>query len=414
MAEYPLSYSLDGRGGEGKASVSGEALSVSPSSGEPIYLSLRDILGISPADYKVSLALPSGTLVLSGLGYRYEDFVRELSKKRNELTLKDMLMADTLKMGGVTTSYSYTPLGGKESKGTCEARVYETSLVILPDSGELVRLPFCELAEMKQDGFAIILTNAYGDSLTLSAMGRLLDPFRKALSDADNALSLKAQALLKDAAPDVAPPLIAKAARLMKDGKAASRKDLDAISPSLWAGLQKKIEAAGLKDEYASLERMAQKDAMCIGIKRSLMGDMEGEYVWFLAPIRSRNAVAMEATSAEGSGKATYIFRVMDRAAFQRKPDSIGEGLPAFLAKVNRCMIGINFRREPIYVSDDQLGDPKYSGYRFSIARLDALRDLRSLFIGRVIHNESWQKNLDALLSFSEKSGGRWKGEESE
>ncbi len=418
---FPLSFSLNGKEPqEGSASLSEDSLSVIPSFGEASIFSFRDMLSIGSAEYRIEISLRGGeSLAISGLGYKHEDFLRALFQARNELALGDMLMGEGMKMGSVRADFSRVSEEGAATSGQCEARVYETALVLLPDSGDLLRLPFCELAGMKQEGFSLIIQGEFGEKVALSAMGRQLDPFRKALSDAANELTLKAQALLKDCAPDATPAQVAQAARLMRDGRAARRGELDAISPSIWAGLQKRVEAAGLGAEYGWLEGKSRKESMCIGIKRSLMGDLEGEYIWFLAPIyeagRPANAIAMEAASASGSGKATYLFRMIGRGeARGMGGGELEKRLPASLGLISRCMIAVNFRREPIYLDERRLDEPKYSRYRFSIARLSRLRELRALFIGRVVHGDSWKKGIEALLDFnsSAQDDSRWQGGE--
>ena len=66
-------------------------------------------------------------------------------------------------------------------------------------------------------------------------------------------------------------------------------------------------------------------------------------------------------------------------------------------------MIDINFRREPIYLSDDSLDSPKYTQYRFAVAKIQSLRILRSLSIGRVIHSsfDQWKNDITNLLDLN-------------
>ena len=66
-------------------------------------------------------------------------------------------------------------------------------------------------------------------------------------------------------------------------------------------------------------------------------------------------------------------------------------------------MIDINFRREPIYLSEDSLDSPKYTQYRFAVAKIPGLRILRSLFIGRVIHSsfDQWKNDATNLLDLN-------------
>ncbi len=48
--------------------------------------------------------------------------------------------------------------------------------------------------------------------------------------------------------------------------------------------LTKKIDEAGLTTEYEFLNSLAAKDQVCLGIKRGLMGDLTGTYIWMLIP----------------------------------------------------------------------------------------------------------------------------------
>ena len=80
--------------------------------------------------------------------------------------------------------------------------------------------------------------------------------------------------------------------------------------------------------------------------------------------------------------------------------------LDSFIKNINRSMIEINFRREPIYFSDDQLESPEYTQYRFAIAKIPSLKTLRDQFIGRVIHSskDQWKTDVTSLLAFNTKS----------
>ncbi|MDW8034450.1 MAG: hypothetical protein RMI79_05945, partial [Nitrososphaerota archaeon] len=142
-----------------------------------------------------------------------------------------------------------------------------------------------------------------------------------------------------------------------------------------------------------------------------LMGDLTGEYIWFLIPIYDMekrgygNAIAMEAAGEEGGGKATYFFRIVSRKEYL-KYENIGEldkETDLLIRKINRCMIDINFRREPIYIPDDKLNEAAYAKYRTAIEKIPSLRFLRSIYIGRVMHfsAEQWRKDVMDLLRFN-------------
>lgn len=419
IMECPGSYSLIdmNKHGTGKSDsqlrLEEENISILPQFGEPLYISYRDILEIFEADYKIYLTLTSKEkLTIFNLGYKYEDFLRILSRLRNEILLKDMLMNETLRKSGVEAEFVYLDESANEKqRGRCELRLYETGLVIIPEKGELIRLPYSDILEILEKDFTLSITTDFGERFVFSMMGKQFDSFIKTFSDLMNELSLKVQSSLKELLPKADPSVIRRAAKFMKEGKAAKRSDLDSISSELWEELEKKLEVAGIKEEYEFLKFLAQKEKMCIGLKRGLLGDLTGEYIWFLIPIYSvnssnpGNAVAMEAISGEGDGKATYFFRIVSRKDYPNftNIEDLHREIDDFKKRMNRCMFAINFRREPIYLPDERLKEPQYQKYQFAIQKIPALQELRQLFIGRVIHSspEQWKKDVIELLTFN-------------
>ncbi len=73
----------------------------------------------------------------------------------------------------------------------------------------------------------------------------------------------------------------------------------------------------------------------------------------------------MESISGEGSGKATYFFRIVSRKDYPnfKSLEDLHRGVDNFIKRINRCMLAINFRREPIYLPDERLEEPQYQKY---------------------------------------------------
>ena len=73
------------------------------------------------------------------------------------------------------------------------------------------------------------------------------------------------------------------------------------------------------------------------------------------------------------------------------------------IGQVNHSMIDVNFRREPIYLPDERLLEPRYVRYFHAVRLLPSLRVLRESFIGRVMHvsEDQWKRDVKALLSFN-------------
>ncbi|MFA5086734.1 MAG: hypothetical protein WC470_00320 [Candidatus Paceibacterota bacterium] len=416
--ELRLEYSLTDSAnkeekGEALAQIGEENLYLRPELGEPVQLSYREITQLSEADYRISLELISEEkLVLFDLGYQYEDFLSALSKFRNEMLLKDMLMKEGVKKSGVEAEFSYFDKSGKElRKGKAEPRLYETALVIIPTKGDFIRIPYSGFSEIKAEDYQVEILLESGEKIIVSQMGGQFDSFVKIISERISELSLESQEFFKEILPTADTLLIRKASRLMQEGEAVNIKDIEALSPELRSALEKKMEKLEMKEEYDYLNSIADQEKISLGFKKGLMGELSGDYLWFLIPIYSTetnkpgNAIAMEATAEKGGGKSTYFFRILPRKEYKsaKNIEALRQKTDNLVETINKAMIEINFRREPVYLTEEKLNESEYLKYKFAIEKLPALKTLRSLFIGRVNHTspEQWQKDVNDLLEFN-------------
>jgi hypothetical protein len=433
--------------GEARAYFDKQYLTLTVMFGEPMLFAYTDIVGISDYDYKVDLFLISKEkLNLWGLGYQYEDFLFQLYKLRNELMLKYLLMEESLLLSGFEAQYTkLDPNGQTNQTGNCEIRLYDNAIVVLPQKSEPIRLPYCYITNLNKQDYQLTITSESLEKMELTKLGQNFDPLAKALSDAVNKMILRTQLNIKELIPEATPITISKLAALMKDGRAAKRKEIEQFSPDFWRRLTQKIDEADLTIEYEFLNSLAAKDQVCVGIKRGLMGDLTGTYIWMLFPLlnpgtnRLSNTIALEAfntvDNAEENKKppyenmdsateeetnqtpdeehkpaatgATYFFRETGRKEYlQTKDENLTEELDSFIKNINLSMIEINFRREPIYLTEEQLDSTEYTQYRFAIAKIPSLRTLRGQFMGRVIHasQEQWKTDVTSLLAFNTKS----------
>ena len=427
---------------EGQAAVviNNEEIIISQQFKDPYIIKLIDVLEISPVDYKVFMPLsPNGKLVISELGYEFENFLRILKDARNEIMAKYLLMEEKVIRKNIKAEYSYFETQGAAAEsGNCNITIYETGLSILPESGKLLRIAYCEVTDIAEGDYLVTVTSESGQKLEFSKMGYEFDSFKKTLSDTINALDLFAQNLVMQLDPALDTLTTIKIARLLRDGKAAMKKDIEKYSTQVWKSLEKKIEKAGIAPEYNYLKSISHENQIAIGLKQGLMGSMTSDYIWFLMPIygsdpkKPGNAIAMEAVPVENeaeqdaainseegkktngdeeqqgeesTGKATYFFKILNRADYLI-PENL-QGLEAevekLIKKINKAMISINFRREPIYIEDEKLYEPDNVKYRFAISKIAELREIREKFIGRAIHISfnSWKAGIEKLLAFN-------------
>ncbi|MGI6114087.1 MAG: hypothetical protein ACOYEJ_08235 [Mahellales bacterium] len=419
ILECPLSYSLTDENntpqaeGSGQARLDEEKLMVIPEFDIPFPIPYQDIVSITLGDYRLKLILSSGeTLTLYNLGYKYEDFSRDITRLRNQVLIKDLLMEEAY--SGVSVKAQLTslnPVTGLSTTMLCEARLYETGLVIIPEDQYPFRLPYGVIFGITKQDYAIELVTDTGERFVLSKMADQFDLFVKTLSQVMTNLSLKLQESIKDLLDKTSPINARKITQIMKDGKAVKRMDIQAVDPQIWLKLEDKINNHSIKEEYHFLKSLGRQDRICIGIKRGLMGDLTDEYIWLLVPIydmdpnKPGNAVAMTAFTEKDKGGATYFFRITDREEYKgfKSIEQLNQKTDDIINMLNFSMLMVNFRREPIYLSEKQLKNPRYLKYRFAIDNLHSLKTLRHLFIGRVIHSspEQWKQDVMDLLTFN-------------
>jgi hypothetical protein len=312
-------------------------------------------------------------------------------------------------------------------------------LILIPSVDDPVRIPYSDILRVDEMDYSLEIATESGERISLSKMGSEFDGIRRGLADAMNELALKTQSTLKWVFPALDPAGTRNAARFLKEGRAAKRSDIESVSPELWSSLEKKVALAGIGKEYEHLKSLSQQDRVCIGLKRGLMGDLTGDHLWLLFPIYNSdpmmpgNALAMEVAglqsaeagtglaegnqSTQGGGGATYFFRIASREDYAALVKDIAEmhrSVDRLIMRINRLMIDINFRREPIYLSDESLKEPEYSKYLYAVRKIPSLKALRELFIGRVIHSsfEQWKSDVSNLLELNmtaEHDDMKWK-----
>jgi hypothetical protein len=413
-----LTYALtdkDGKlisDGSAKAKLNNRFLSISPDDGELLTVPYTDIITIAEDDYRINLFLSSGfKITLSQLGYNYENFLLILIKMWNELLMKYLLMNEGLRASQIDSSFIYYTQDEEVLRGLSELRLYDSALIILPQKSKPIRVPYCYISNFQEKDYSVYVESELGERFVFSQMGEKRDFFKRSLSEAIDELTERTQLLIKELMPQLDTVKMRRLTHLLREGKAAEKTEIDKVADEFWIQLETKAKTMGLENSYDFLKEIGQSERICLGMKRGLSLKTTEDYIWFLVPIygigisETGNAVALEATTGDDEGKATYFFRIMSRKDYSITKDlpKLNQEFDRFLGTVNQCMIEINFRREPIYLTEDQLSSSKYLHYKFAVQEMPSLRMLRNLFIGRIMHYspEQWKNDVLALLKFN-------------
>ena len=391
------------------AEVRSQGLLVKPDATSSTFAAYTEAAKIEAASYRVSLTTTGGTMiVLSQLGANYDLLAQKLIEGWGDALARALLMVEP-KVFYEANCY----LSSQQAPIQCRARIYETALVVLPSNGMPIRFPFSEFAGMDTESYKVRVTTSSLGTIELSRLGSRTQLFAEKLTEAMKSVEAASIETIRRMIPSANFDELQKLGRLMIEGRAARRIEVEAISPDLWLRLEKCVELSPVADSYRYLTELAETSLEAVGLRKS----KDSVYVWFMLPLEGKgnsggNVVALEVTS-EG-GHATYLFRVLQRGGFPNSThDQFVKEAAVLIHDLNEAIIATGFRREPIYLSEDQLNTPEYSKYVYASKHLEPLRLLRERFIGRVIHTnfDQWKSDFTDVLRFNVTAGddsSRW------
>ncbi|MDP2892527.1 MAG: hypothetical protein Q8O09_05260 [Bacillota bacterium] len=368
--------------GEAAATVDDEALHLLPNDGLRIDLPYRDISSAKAEDYRVFLDIASGGRIeLYYLGKQYGFFVGDFIRKYDDTVKKDTFMAEEVKLAAKGAKFCVS--GERNASGICNISIGSTAMILEAENGPIYRLPYALVENPRRGDYCITFSLFQMENWELSMLGKSMDDTWRDFTGAMDRLLQPVYAAVEGICPGVNPFALRKAAFMLRDGRAAKRDELEAAAPGLWEALIKQAEGWGAGEYFSHLlQRM--KGEPGIGYKKPLRSDQE-EYLFIIA--RVGNSLVLEAASPEGGGKATYVF-------------SAGEDPEGLMGKLNYCLHMVEFRREPIYLSEAELAKPENASYAKAVQMMPQLKLLRAAFKGRVTHStvDAWKAAVEKLL----------------
>ena len=344
--------------GEAEALIGVDALSVGA-----VTVSWLDADRLTAADYRLELQLwPEGRLVLRQLGRRFDTFVHELRRVRNQARVAGLLAH------GVTMPEVYEGAVLTPEVQPAEIQVYDTHVTVVPEDDDPWQIPLGAITEVRVEQEPPGIAVATPASLTtLGRFGRQRDACRAAI------------AKRRDAHQQLLAELTGHAG--FSDGWGLGPSEVRDFT-----GLLERFTAPERVSCARTLLSAATADAR-IGFVQLL--DPDGEGLQPAAPLPSNWAVfllvpVVAGTVLEmlaGPSAATYVF---------------GDEIQA----VNRDLQLLHFRRAPLALSDEAAIGAD-NRHRLALRKLEPLQRLRSATVARIIHNERWTNTTQETLKLA-------------
>ena len=411
-----------------------QTFTLTPDAGAPIVCDLGDLDAVIAADYELRLPLYTGNVVLlRQFGKAYETLCHDLLEVFRQRTLQCLLLEDLKEIARFDGNFELAIAATTPRSGAAEFRLFKSNLAVLPVASQGFQWRLADVDSVSFDPETYQVTLRAGqDVLKAGKLAKRTEEFSSSVKDAMSALAAQSAQALHSAFPFLAPDQLQATAALLREGHSASVARLTAIHPKFATGLAANAVDHDLKPYYDDLLARTAKDMLFAGFKLIRPDSDEGEtedasadssagsdsgapdmdsggpetLYWFYFPIAGKNGpanlVAWEASSK--GGRATYFFRLVDSAheAELADPARSPATLEAALRRLDRVLGMLNFRRRPIYLSDDELErDPKFHRYAIAARRIPELREVRAAFVGRAVHSslEAWQGQVKAIVA---------------
>lgn len=396
--------------GDCQISFAKDGLFIVPKEGKEFYLYYSDIDRINVADNEIDLLIYNGKrYVFYYLGGYYDQFLHNLTSKRNYQMQKNLLILDVDYQKEFQTAFEFIDSEGKIIKDDkAKAILYRNSLVITPQNEDFFNINYCDIKKIEFDPttFSLNIFLDLGEKLILKMMAGRFEEFKLDIERLIEEMYQRNAKMLEEYLPkEIDEWTIIQLARALKQGKATKKSDIEAISPNLWKTLQgiifkrpgeeKNMEPdEERKAAFDYLSSLAGPENTYIGIRESFTSSEEElkPIFWFLVAFPEKNLIASEVTNEEGH--ATYFFKIKE----EKNPSP--EEVERKVREINRSMQALNFRRDVIRATEEEIQSEKFARYRIALRKLPYLNQIRKDFVGRAIHTskDSWEKSVQKIL----------------
>jgi len=359
---------------------------------DAIELAYREINALMLHDYTVRVSAESGEFLFSKLGTMCEAFYQELCDAYNKAVLRSLFVkGNPIKKTEGDYRY-FEPTYNGSSKASI--LIFENSVVALPPDLGARRIPLCFISGIEKRDFEFTLKLSTSENYSFSRLGFETDVFEETIDQQLRLMRERSLEAIRELDPTLSAIQAMQIAKLMPRGVSAPFGQLGAIAPSFVSALESLLANSRISETYQIFKELCDPLQIYVGFKKGagFTGNPDDETVssdqyllWLIAPSPDGRFAAVEFAE---SGSATFVYKT-------------NGDYPRFALQLNRSLEAIDFKREVIRLSDEELRKPEYANYYMAAKRTAALQFVRSSFVGRVIHSstESWMRRLTELWS---------------
>ena len=391
-----------------------------------------DVKALRFEDYTVHVQTVSGPYTFSKLGREGEPLYAHMLSAYGDKVRKCLFVKGRPKIkakGDVNTN-------GRATAGV-PVEVYEDCILSLPPNLSARRVPLYFANGLRDEDYTLTVSVIDGTETVYSKLGYDHAPAADAVRGALKKLRAKQLKQLTGLDGSLTDAQASELAKLMPGGLTAPMGAIRGTAPSFADALGAKIAKSRAAETYKVFQEISGADSVCVGFRVNDLsfgsgggdsgggdsigsssgdgdgcgggsigssdsgggGDLNAEaptapqapdpYMFLIvAPSPAGDACALEFAGEADQAAATFVYR------FSGAWDD-------FRVKLGMALEAIAWKREVIRYTDEELSKPENKDFYMTNERNEALRFVRSCFVGRAIHRsmDSWKTQLMELLA---------------
>ena len=373
------------------------------------------------ADYTVIVRTDDGDYSFSRMGNWAQPFYDALCEAYRSALLRSFFVKGTVRF---TASGDYKFVEDSAMNGKAPIKLFDDCVVALPPNGNARRIPLCFVNGLDKGDLSLTLKLNMGEEYTFSRLGYESDRFAEMVEKQIRSLHEKAVSMVKEIDPLIGVNQASQVGRLVPEGAAAQMGQLASIAPTFVAAIEEKLSKTRAAETYKAFKELCDPAKIWLGFKKNdirsegndppgkvppaniVPGNVEAGKIiegappvpgateeqrdpylfWMIVPSPDGQYAAVEFAVRPGEAAATFVYKT--NGDFSRSA-----------AYLNRALEAIDFKREVIRLSDNELRLPENVDYYMAAKHTASLQYIRKNFVGRVIHTETWKNKLTEMWS---------------
>lgn len=329
----------------------------------------HEIVSISYSDYKVKVESESSVFNISKMGQEGEWFFNNMQKAFYQ-AIRKAFHAEGNPLFKTNCMYL-----SSEGSVPVEINVFENCICILSSDQNARRIPFVFLKGIENEKYSLRFIVEREEDVVLTMLGFDLDLLEKKVFDLIKQQN-RYNRLLRE-------KISANSTKRVLSGIAFP---LNEAEDHFSQEIKKIISKSKMKETVERLLLLGNDKLFSVGIMEEKIEEVHSWILWGIIPSKDEKIAIVE-FAFPNQETATSIFRI-ETNFFD------------FLYMINRAMEAVDFKREGIFLGEDELRKKENANLKIIIDRTPILKKIRSCFLGRVIHRslESWEENLKSYL----------------